>query len=259
MSADGRKFRILTITDEASRECLALAVARRLNHGDVLAARADLFIERGPPAHIRSDNGSEFIATAVRAWLEQIGVKALYITPGSPWENGYNDSFNDSFNGSLRDELLNGEIFYGLAEARVLIEHYTPSGRTAVWATSRQPRKRRHRHCRPPVPLRSTSDWQWRRKPQCTNYQPGPPGGGCSSKPPNVADTIDMAGSPTTPFLRQTRRSANEKAPVFPEPFDDDQRPASAASRSTPSASQSARVLQTFGVRSEPVRATRKQ
>jgi len=115
---DGRKFRILTIIDEASRECLALVVARRLRHEDVLAALAELFIERGPPAHIRSDNGSEFIATAVQAWLGQIGVKTLYIAPGSPWENGYNESFD----GSLCDELLNGEIFYSLAEAKVLIE-----------------------------------------------------------------------------------------------------------------------------------------
>ncbi|MEI6641994.1 MAG: IS3 family transposase [Novosphingobium sp.] len=115
---DGRKFRILTIIDEASRECLALIVARQLKHEDVLAALADLFIARGPPANIRSDNGSEFIATAVQKWLAQIGVTTLYIAPGSPWENGYNESFN----GSLRDELLNGEIFYSLAEARVLIE-----------------------------------------------------------------------------------------------------------------------------------------
>jgi transposase InsO family protein len=115
---DGRKFRILTIIDQASRECLALVVARRLNHEDVLAALAELFIERGPPAHIRSDNGSEFIATAVQKWLGHIGVKTLYIASGSPWENGYNESFN----GSLRDELLNGEIFYSLAETRVLIE-----------------------------------------------------------------------------------------------------------------------------------------
>jgi len=115
---DGRKFRILTIIDEASRECLALIVARQLKHEDVLAALADLFIARGPPANIRSDNGSEFIATAVQEWLAQVGVKTLYITPASPWENGYNESFN----GSLRDELLNGEIFYSLVEAKVLIE-----------------------------------------------------------------------------------------------------------------------------------------
>ncbi len=110
--------RILTIFDEASRECLALVVSRQLRHEDVLAALADLFIGRGPPAHIRSDNGSEFTATAVRTWLGQSGVKTLYIALGSPWENGYNESFN----GSLRDELLNGEIFYSLEEAKVLIE-----------------------------------------------------------------------------------------------------------------------------------------
>ncbi|MEQ8311126.1 MAG: IS3 family transposase [Sphingopyxis sp.] len=115
---DGRKYRILSIIDEASRECLALPVARKLRSDDVLAALADLFVTRGPPAHIRSDNGPEFIATAVQQWLAQIGVKTLYITPGSPWENGYCESFN----GSLRDELLNGEIFYSLAEAQILIE-----------------------------------------------------------------------------------------------------------------------------------------
>ena len=111
---DGRKFRILTIIDEASRECLALGVARQLRHEDVLAALADLFIARGPPANIRSDNGSKFIATAVQKWLVQVGVKTLYITPASPWENGYSESFN----GSLGDELLNSEIFYTLTEAR---------------------------------------------------------------------------------------------------------------------------------------------
>ncbi|MBG6116365.1 transposase InsO family protein [Sphingobium sp. JAI105] len=148
---DGRKFRILTIIDEASRECLALIVARQLKHEDVLAALADLFIARGPPANIRSDNGSEFIATAVQKWLAQVGVTTLYITPASPWENGYNESFN----GSLRDELLNGEIFYSLAEAKVLIEawrrHTTRSAPTAASATARRPRKRLLRHCRPPV------------------------------------------------------------------------------------------------------------
>ncbi|OWR01599.1 IS3 family transposase [Sphingopyxis witflariensis] len=115
---DGRKYRILSIIDEASRECMALPVARKLKSDDVLAALAELFVTRGPPAHIRSDNGPEFIATAVQEWLAKVGVKTLYITPGSPWENGYCESFN----GSLRDELLNGEIFYSLAEARILIE-----------------------------------------------------------------------------------------------------------------------------------------
>lgn len=81
---EGRKFRILSIIDEASRECLALPVARRLRSQDVLAALADLFLTRGPPAHIRSDNGPEFIAKAVQHWLGRIGMKTLYITPGSP-------------------------------------------------------------------------------------------------------------------------------------------------------------------------------
>jgi putative transposase len=115
---DGRKFRILSIIDEASRECLALPVAPKLRSEDVLAALAELFVMPGPPAYIRSDNGPEFIAAAVQKWLTRVGVKTLYITPGPPWENGYCESFN----GSLRDELLNGEIFYTLIEARVLIE-----------------------------------------------------------------------------------------------------------------------------------------
>ena len=177
---DGRKFRILTIIDEASRECLALIVARQLKHEDVLAALADLFIARGPPANIRSDNGSEFIATAVQKWLAQVGVKTLYITPASPWENGYNESFN----GSLRDELLNGEIFYTLTEARVLIEACagitTPSAPIAASAIDHRHRKPLRRHCRLPVPLRSTSRRQWQRRQQCTNNQTGPPSGGRS-------------------------------------------------------------------------------
>jgi putative transposase len=117
---DGRAFRMLTVIDEFTRECLAIQVDRRLRSDDVLHCIAGLFTDRGPPDHIRSDNGSEFTATAVRDWLGRIGVRTLYIEPGSPWENGYNESFN----GKLRDELLNGEIFYTLAEARILIERW---------------------------------------------------------------------------------------------------------------------------------------
>jgi len=117
---DGRAFRMLTVIDEYTRECLAIQVDRRLRSDDVLHCLAELFTDRGPPDHIRSDNGSEFTATAVRDWLGRVGVKTLYIEPGSPWENGYNESFN----GKLRDELLNGEIFYTLAEARILIERW---------------------------------------------------------------------------------------------------------------------------------------
>lgn len=117
---DGRPIKMLTVIDEFTRECLAIHVARRVRSDDVLECLADLMAERGAPGHIRSDNGPEFTANVVRRWLARVGVRTLFIEPGSPWENG----FNESFNGTLRDELLNGEIFYTLEEARVLIEHW---------------------------------------------------------------------------------------------------------------------------------------
>jgi transposase InsO family protein len=117
---DGRPLRMLTVIDEYRRECLAIVVARRLCSDDVLHCLTKLFITQGIPEHIRSDNGSEFTAKAVRDWLSRVGVQTLYIEPGSPWENGYNESFN----GKLRDELLNREIFYTLKEAQVLIEQW---------------------------------------------------------------------------------------------------------------------------------------
>jgi len=117
---DGRAFRMLTVLDEYSRRSLAIKVARRLRSEDVLAVRSDLFLIHGVPEHIRSDNGSEFTAQVVRNWLQTLAVKTLFIEPGSPWENGYNESFN----GKLRDELLNGEIFFTLTEAEVLIEQW---------------------------------------------------------------------------------------------------------------------------------------
>ena len=117
---DGLSLRILTLIDEYTRECLALKVARRLRSQDVLEQLSYLFIYRGLPGFIRSDNGPEFTAKAVRYWLERLGVQTLFIEPGSPWENGYNESFN----GKLRDELLNGEIFTTLLEAQVLIENW---------------------------------------------------------------------------------------------------------------------------------------
>ena len=117
---DGRLFRMLTLVDEFTRECLAIDVGRRLNSEDVLERLAWLFATRGVPDHVRSDNGPEFTATAVREWLKKVGVKTLFIEPGSPWENGYVESFN----GKLRDELLNGEIFYTMTEAKVLIEQW---------------------------------------------------------------------------------------------------------------------------------------
>lgn len=115
---DGRPFRMLNVLDEYSRECLAIRVARRLTAGDVQECLTELFCQHGVPAHVRSDNGPEFIAEGVRTWLGELGSQPLFIEPGSPWENGYQESFN----GKLRDELLNGEIFDSLWEAKVLTE-----------------------------------------------------------------------------------------------------------------------------------------
>lgn len=117
---DGRAIKIMTVIDEYTRECLAILVDRRIRSDDVLDCLTDLFLGYGPPEHIRSDNGAEFTAKVVRKWLANLGVKTLFIEPGSPWENGYNESFN----GKLRDELLNGEIFYTLKEAQSLIERW---------------------------------------------------------------------------------------------------------------------------------------
>jgi transposase InsO family protein len=117
---DGKVFRMLCVIDEFTRECLAIRVERKLNSRDVLDTLGELFVEHGPPEHIRSDNGPEFIATALREWLENLNVRTLYIEPGSPWENGYCESFNSK----LRDELLAREIFYDLREAQVLIENW---------------------------------------------------------------------------------------------------------------------------------------
>jgi putative transposase len=117
---DGRSFRMLTVMDEFTRECLAIDVARRLTSEEVLERMSDLFICRGVPTYLRSDNGPEFTARRVRQWLTKVGVQTLFIEPGSPWENGYVESFN----GKLRDELLNREIFDTLLEAKVLIERW---------------------------------------------------------------------------------------------------------------------------------------
>ena len=117
---DGRAFRMLTIIDEYTRECLAIVADRKLRSQDVIETLAELFVTKGLPDHIRSDNGPEFCAKAVREWLNRFDVGPLFIEPGSPWENGYNESFN----GKLRDELLNREIFYTLQEAKILIENW---------------------------------------------------------------------------------------------------------------------------------------
>jgi putative transposase len=117
---DGRKIKILNIVDEFTRECLLSLVARRIRSGDLIFALADLFLKHGLPKNIRSDNGPEFIAKKLKQWLLKLEVQPLYIEPGSPWENGYIESFN----GKMRFELLNGEIFFSLLEAQVIIERW---------------------------------------------------------------------------------------------------------------------------------------
>jgi transposase InsO family protein len=117
---DGRKLGMLNVIDEFTHECLAIRVGRKLGADDVIDVLSDLFIPRGVPEHIRSDNGPEFVAKAVQAWIGGVGARTAYIAPGSPWENGYVESFN----ARLRDELLNGEIFYSLREAEVVIESW---------------------------------------------------------------------------------------------------------------------------------------
>jgi len=119
-TVDGKKFKILNIIDEYTRECLATLVARKITADDVIDQLFQLFIFRGIPEYIRSDNGPEFTAEAVRKWLNRLSVKTLFIEPGSPWENGYIESFN----GKMRDELLDREIFTTLEEARILINQW---------------------------------------------------------------------------------------------------------------------------------------
>ncbi len=120
MTHDGRALRLLVLLDEYTRECLAIRVARRLGSLEVIETLAEVMLWRGIPEHIRSDNGPEFIAQELRKWLAKLGTGVLYIEPGSPWENGYCESFN----GKLRDECLNGEIFYSLKEAQIVIEQW---------------------------------------------------------------------------------------------------------------------------------------
>lgn len=115
---DGRSLRLLTMIDEFTRQCLAIRVARRLNSVHVIELLSECMLEHGTPEHVRSDNGAEMTAQRVRNWLAGVGTQPLFIEPGSPWENGYCESFN----GKLRDECLNGEIFYSLKEAQIVVE-----------------------------------------------------------------------------------------------------------------------------------------
>ena len=179
---DGRKYRMLNVIDEFTHECLAIRVARKLKAIDVIDVLSDLFILRGVPGHIRSDNGPEFVAKAVQEWITAVGVKTAYITPGSPWENGYVESFN----ARLRDELLDGEIFYTLREAQIIIESWRPtstrSGRTNRSATSHQRQRYSSQHS-PRGRLRYAERLRrppWRNDKLSTNIPPGPLSGGRS-------------------------------------------------------------------------------
>ncbi len=149
---DGRKFRLLCVVDEFTREALAIRVARKLGSAEVIDVLADLFVARGVPAHIRSDQGPEFVAEAVKGWIAGVGAATAFIEKARPWENGYVESFN----GKLRDELLDCEVFDTLREAQVLIERwrrhynavrphsalgYRPPAPEAVTAGPLQPRR----------------------------------------------------------------------------------------------------------------------
>lgn len=117
---EGRPVRLMTLINEYTRQCLAINVSRHQNGMSVIETLSDAMLMNGIPEHIRSDNGPEMTAKIMRDWLQAVGANTLYIEPGSPWENGYNESFN----GKLLDELLNGEIFYSLKEAQVIIEQW---------------------------------------------------------------------------------------------------------------------------------------
>jgi len=143
---DGRKLRLMTLIDEFTRECLAVRVARRINNFGDIETMADVILTRGVSEHIRSDNGAEMKAKIVRGWFAKLGAKTLYIAPCSPWENGYCESFN----GKLRDECLNGEIFYSLKEATVVIEQWRKHFNTI------RPHSSQNR--RPPAPLTSSPE-----------------------------------------------------------------------------------------------------
>ncbi len=177
---DGRAFRMLNVLDEFTRESLAIRVHRKLSSTDVVDVLTDLFILRGIPAYIRSDNGPEFVAEAVRRWIAAVGSRTAFIEPGSPWENGYIESFN----ARLRDELLNGEIFYTSRKPRVSSNPgdtiTTPCARTAAWDTGRRPRRRSSCQAGRPAPLRSADHPAWPRNRQCTNIRSGPVAGGRS-------------------------------------------------------------------------------
>ena len=159
---DGRPVKMLTVLDEYTRECLAIVVERTLKSDDVLHTLAELFARHGAPEHLRSDNGPEFTAKLVRRWLRRVGERTLFIAPGSPWENGYNESFN----GKLKDELIHGEIFYSLREVQVLVEQWRREYNTV--------RPHSSLGYRPPAPQAIRPAPKWLRRPVLQGPSPGP-------------------------------------------------------------------------------------
>lgn len=139
---DGRPLKMLTVVDEYPRECVAIAVRRRMKSTDVQEVLGELFLTHGCPVHLRSDNGPEFIAQLLRQWIAQLAIAPLFIEPGSPWENGSIESFN----GKFRDELLNRELFSTLSEHRSSLNvggtGIIRSGLTVPWATGHQLQRR---------------------------------------------------------------------------------------------------------------------
>ena len=193
---DGRKYRMLNVIDEFTHECLAIRVARKLKAIDVIDVLSDLFILRGIPGHIRSDNGPEFVAKAVREWITAVGAKTAYIEPGSPWENGYVEGFN----ARLRDELLDGEIFYTLREAQIVIESWRRHF-NAIRPLNRSATSRRHPRCSckhsPRGRLRYVNRLRrprsrWRNGQHSTNIPPGPLSGGRSIKAQLAAEQSQL-------------------------------------------------------------------
>ena len=192
---EGRAFRLLTILDEYSRECLSIDAQRQMNHQDVLERLAELFVGRGVPEYLRSDNGAEFTARVVRDWLKAVGVRTLYISPGSPWENGYVESFN----GKLRDELLNVEMFETLKEAQVLVERW------------RREYNQRRPHSalayRPPVPEArfpspGAGSPEWTSKGPVSNVAGGLVGGGKSPATPHYSKAVQSLWTrPSSPIF----------------------------------------------------------
>ncbi len=181
---DGRKLRMLNVVDEFTRECLAIRVARKLGAADVIDVLSDLFILRGTPGHVRSDNGPEFAATAVKGWITGVGARTAFIEPGSPWENGYVESFN----GKLRDELLNAEVFNTLAEAKVLIEDWRRHYNTVRPHSSlryRPPAPEVLLVPIPPSPNNPAHSGPVPAPPGFTKILTGPPHGGWSQSPAN--------------------------------------------------------------------------